>query len=69
MATEQTSEPTVIQWGNFPAWVAAIGTSASLLAGMYIILRDRMIQYRVLVDQLFIAVPEQWHADTETPIC
>ena len=46
-----TSAAGSIHWGDVATWVAAVGTSGSLLAGMYIILRDRMNGYRSQIDQ------------------
>jgi hypothetical protein len=46
---------TSVNWGDVPTWVAAIGTSGTLATAMYIILRDRLNQYRSLVDELSFA--------------
>jgi hypothetical protein len=45
-----------IKWGDVPTWVAAIGTTGTLITGTYIILRDRMNQYRVQFDELMVFV-------------
>ncbi len=45
-----------ISWGDVPTWVAALGTSGTLITGMYIILRDRLNEYRSQFDDLRITV-------------
>jgi hypothetical protein len=50
-----------IKLGDVATWIAAIGTSGTLITGMYIILRDRMNQYRSQFDELIISaylIPE-----------
>ena len=45
-----------MSWGDVPTWIAALGTSGTLITGMYIILRDRLNNYRSQFDNLTISV-------------
>lgn len=54
-----------VQWGDVATWVLAIGTSGTLITGLYIILRDRRNEYRSHIDQLSINAPLKADSGTE----
>ncbi len=56
MHPQLNSATSGINWGDVPTWIAALGTTGTLITGMYIILRGRLNSYRSQFDDLIITV-------------
>jgi len=54
-----------IKFGDIPAWIAALGTTGTLITGMYIILTNRTNQYRSQFDNLIVYARSAPEPDSE----